>query len=442
MLFAMVVSAMAQGAQVDFSDPKYAPWGEAPESRQQNMLVSTFMKEAIDAKNYDVAAGHFQVLIANCPTASVTIYQRGLLIYKNKIARAKSLSEKKVMVDSLMLVHDLRITHFGDHAKQGRPYILDSKARDLFKYNKNDRDGLREVFHAAIEANGMEADSTLVLLYFQNLCEDYSMDLVMADRVIGEYDRLARHFEGEEHAESRAQFDSLFGASGVASCENLEAIFTKKLAATPDDERVLANAVKLMDRAGCKTPFYAQVAEKFYEVSPTSRAAMALATIFQNDGDFAKASKYLRDALAAETDQEEQELLNARIALIELASNNLSAALAAAKKSLATADGTVRDNGTALFVIAQCYGTSAASCADLPGQIAYLAAYDAMAKAIANFSADEESYRQPAKALLAQFKSYFPTKEECFFNEIEVGSMITVECGLAKGVSAEVRTRD
>ncbi len=438
---ATVVSALAQGSQVDFNNPQFAKWGANAEEREKNMFAATFMREALEAKNYNDAAKYFIQIATSAPGASEAVYARASLLYKAKISRAKSLAEKKQMIDSLMIVHDLRLANFADHATRGAAYILDGKARDYFNFNKNNRDGLREVFAAAIEASGDKIDRELVVLYFQCACEDYSMDLVMADFVLAEYDRLSPLFVGQD-AELVAKFEAAFANSGVANCENLESIFSKKLEATPDDERVLAQAVKLMNKAGCKTPFYTATAEKYYQVSPSSRSAMALAAIFQNNGEYDKASKYLRDALAAETDIEEQEALLARISLIELAAGRMGEALKAARESLATADGTEADNGIALFVIAQCYGASAASCHDFESQIAYLAAYDMMQKALANFSAEEESYKKPAAAMASNYKAYFPTKEECFFNEIETGAPYKVPCGAAAGSMTIIRTRD
>ena len=31
----------------DFSDPRYAPWGDTPEARKDNLFASNFLKEAI-----------------------------------------------------------------------------------------------------------------------------------------------------------------------------------------------------------------------------------------------------------------------------------------------------------------------------------------------------------------------------------------------------------
>lgn len=441
MTFAVVGSAMAQGTSINYNDPRYASWGPDAATREKNMFTATYMREALEAKEYDNASKHFQVLMANCPSASEAVFARAVQLYRAKVSGAKTLPEKRKMIDSLMIVHDLRLKYFSTHATRGKVFIHDSKAKDFFSLNKGDREGLREVFQAAIAAGG--ANPELIYLYFQNLCEDFKMDEVMADEVIAEYGRLSPMFENlpANQADLRTKFDSTFGASGVANCENLENIYKTKLAAEPKNEALFSQAVNLMDRAGCKTPFYTATVEKLYALSPTARAAMALAAIFQNDKQYDKASKYLRDALAVEKDAEEQEALNARIALVELAAGRNSAALAAARASIATPDGTTADNGIALFVIAQIYATSAANCQGFDRNIAYLAAYDAAQRAISNLSADEQDYKAPAQNLAATCRQYFPTTEECFFNEVKAGAQQRVNCGAAAGTTTTIRTR-
>lgn len=52
--------AVAAMAQQDFSDPKYAVWGDTPEARQQNILNSNFLKESCDNKDYNAAAHYLK----------------------------------------------------------------------------------------------------------------------------------------------------------------------------------------------------------------------------------------------------------------------------------------------------------------------------------------------------------------------------------------------
>ena len=240
---AFALFAFAAIAQ-DFSDPKYAAWGESVEDRRQNMLHSSFLKEACDNKSYDQGSFYFKELIDKCPGASMNIYVNGTKLFKSKIARAKSVAEKQSLVDSLLLCYDLRNQYFGNHQKYGSAYILDRKAREVLNYMPSDRAAIREAFRAAIEAGGEGTDPETVVAYFSNLCDDYkNTDEVVADEVIAEYDRLTPFFASNpEAADFKKQFDGAFGMSGVASCENLEKLFRERLAAAPGDEALLAQA--------------------------------------------------------------------------------------------------------------------------------------------------------------------------------------------------------
>ena len=135
------------------------------------------------------------------------------------------------------------------------------------------------------------------MAYFSNLCDDYrNTDEVMPDEIIAEYDLLTPFFEkNPAAAEYKSQFDAAFGLSGAASCENLERLFKGKLAAAPDDEALLSQAVALMSRAKCDGDFYFSIAEKYYQVKPSSETAMFLAQAFQNKKDYAKAKTYLNE---------------------------------------------------------------------------------------------------------------------------------------------------
>ena len=434
---ACALAAFVATAQ-DFSDPKYAIWGDTPEERQQNILNSNFLKESCDNKDYDAAAHYLKELLDKCPKASENTFVRGTTLYKNKINRAKSIAEKNVYVDSLLLLYDLRNEYFGSHPKRGTAYILDRKAREYLTYKPNDRAGIREAFREAIEAGGDNSDPETVVAYFTNLCDDYkNTDEVMPDEIIAEYDRLLPFFEkNPEASEYKSQFDAAFGLSGAASCENLETLFRGKLEAAPEDEALLAQAVSMMSRAKCDGDFYFAIAEKYYQMKPSSETAMFLAQAFQNKGDYAKADTYLNEALAVEQDPAERQKLLVRIALVGLVANNINDAATAARQ----ARDLNPEDGVPYFVLAQCYASSAAACGGFAGQATFWAAYDTMAKAVELLPSDSE-YMEHAKTSLGAFRNRFPSSEECFFNELQDGARYTVTCGTAAGVSTTVRPR-
>lgn len=435
---AVALVSMAAMAQQDFSDPRYARYGDTPEQREQNILRSNFLKEAIQNRNYTAAAGYFQALVADRPKVSVNIYKYGAQIYRARINRAKSVAEKKAMLDSLLIVYDLRVEHFGDAAKEGKAYILDVKARDVLNFNSNDRAAIRNAFREAIEAGGEQTNPETVLVYFSNLCEDYkNTDEVLPEEIIAEYDRLSPFFADPARAEYKEQFDAAFGTSNAANCENLEKLFRAKLEANPDNAEVLAEAVRLMTRAKCDSEFYFEVAEKSYAVSPSADMAIYLAQAFKNKGDYAKASKYLNASLATEEDPAGRQKLLTQIAVVELVANNVSAAAKAAREAMELN----AEDGVPVFVLAQCYSISTANCGDpFARQAAMWVAYDTMSKAVTLLENNPE-YLDTAKQAAANFRAHFPSQEECFMRDLQAGSPYRVECGLASGISTTVRPR-
>ena len=205
------VVAMAQ----DFSDDaKYGKYGATPEERKDNIYLLNFFNEAVGNQDFQTASGYLKQLLDKCPKASENIYAKGATVMKNKIARAKSVAEKKTYIDSLMLLYDLRIENFGDHATRGKAYILDRKARDFLIYNPLDHERVLELFREAIAA---QPDPELVAIYFKQLTDYYKDDGEGSpEEIIAEYDRLSPVFDGAtgQAAEYKDQFDKCFGLSG------------------------------------------------------------------------------------------------------------------------------------------------------------------------------------------------------------------------------------
>ena len=114
-----------------FSDSKFSKWGETPEQRRENYSIGSYFKEALDAKDFNLAAHYFQHLIENCPNATVNTFTRGVTLYRNKVQRARNVEDRRIFIDSLLFVYDQRIQYFGNDADKGRTFILDAKARDM-----------------------------------------------------------------------------------------------------------------------------------------------------------------------------------------------------------------------------------------------------------------------------------------------------------------------
>lgn len=433
------LSAYAQ----DLSDPKYAKWGETLEERKENILNSSYLKEEINNHNFDSASGYLHKLIEKCPAASENIYVNGTKLYKQRINRAQTLAEKNAYVDSLLWLYDVRLENFGTHRTRGKDYILERKAREYLTYKESDREGIRNAFEAAIaaqvEATG-KANPEVLAIYFKNLCDDYSNDVVDAMTVVSAYDGNAKYFEGiaPEQEEFKDQFEKCFAMSGAASCENIEKIFAKKIADAPEDETVIAQAMDLMTRAKCESDFFLSVGEKYYAMKPSSITAMRLAEVFQNRKEYEKANQYLREALAKETNDAEREKLLVRIGILEVTTNDYRNAVEAFRE----AQKINPEDGLIYYFLPQCYVFGAKNCNGFAKDATFWVAYDMLQKAIPLLEGDDyPEFAANAKSLAATYRSAFPTTEECFFNELSEGSTYTVNCGFVSGVPTKVRYR-
>ena len=432
------VSASAQ----DFSDDaKYGIWGATAEERASNIGASNYLKDELDAKNFDAATVYLQQLLNNCPAASQQTFARGVTLYKNKANRARTIDQKKVYIDSILLIYDLRLEYFGNHPKNGKDYILDMKARDMLRYCTTNRpllrDGLKAAVDAALESGRIHLD--IASSYFKYLCEDFEYDdAVTSDMILAEYERLTPIFAevSAEDEQYRDIFETSFGTSGAASCENLETLFSAKLAADPDNQELLAQAVGLMSRAQCTSDFFFATTEKYYTVKPSSETALFLAQGFQGRGENDKALKYLREALAVEASPAAKEPLYVQIALIEIGNQNYSAAAESARELRNINP----ENGYAYFILGQCYASTPCPDDKIGGASVYWAAYDAMAQAV-NLLKDVPEVQKAAQQLMNAYRGAFPMQETCFFAELTAGDRYTILCGFAAGQSTTVRYR-
>jgi tetratricopeptide (TPR) repeat protein len=256
--------------------------------------------------------------------------------------------------------------------------------------------------------------------------------------ILEEYERLSPLFAevSAEDEQYRDMFETSFGTSGAASCENLEALFSQKLANDPDNEALLAQAVALMSRAQCSSDFFFATTEKYYTIKPSSETALFLAQGFKNRGENDKALKYLREALAVEADPAKKEPLYVQIALIEISKHNYSAAVEAARELR----GINPDNGYAYFILGQCYAASTCPDDKIGGTSVYWAAYDAMSQAV-NLLKDEPEVQKAAQQMMSAYRAAFPVQESCFFAELTAGDRYTIICGFAAGQVTTVRYR-
>jgi hypothetical protein len=420
-------------AQSHLEDPRY---GDTPEERTENLKILNFLRDEINNKNYDAAALYLKDIMNNAPSASSNIYIWGATIYKNKAAKTKSDEDKQVYIDSVMLMYDRRAQYYGDDPRRGRDYIKQLKARDYISLSPLDREGVRKLYKEAVDEGGATVSPAFVVEYLQQLVNDFKGYDIEAEVLLEEYQRLSP-LMANAPAEDKNSFDSLFASSGAASCENLEALYTKELAAKPGDVDVLRKAFNLMTATGCESDFYLNVAEQYYALEPSSEVAIRLASGFENRQDYVSALKYLNEMIETETDPIAKANLYVRVAASELGQNHSSAAAQASRQAISLNP----DNGFAHLLLAEAYIAGASGCSGFHANTVFWLAYDELSRARSAFAGDEEQLKS-VEQRMANCRANFPTFEDGFMyvEGYQDGKSYTVDCGWVKGATT-IRSR-
>lgn len=428
-------AAAAKNGVVEEQKPAttYGPeWGEnaTAAEREENVRLFNFFNDAYNNKDYDKALEYMNTLIQNCPKARSSVYANGANIYRNKIARSKSLAEKGANIDALMNLWDLRLAAFSDDKEYGEVYMLKNKAKDYYKYRSEDKQGMLELFRKAIEKDP-EVDATFINQYFTVLVEEYEALNVETDHFMSEYEFMASKMDEVTDPEAKTTFDALLIKSGAADCNNLETIFSERLAKNPDDAAQVEKAFKLMARNNCQSEFFLSVGEKYYALSPSTVTAQLLSRAFEANENYAKALEYLRAAVEIEADPAMKATLCIQISGTELSAGASKEAATWAKKAIEYN----AENGSAYLCLAQAY-VDGATCEGFEKQTVFWLAYDLVAKARALFESNEAQAQQElCTSLMNTYRNYFPKQADCFFRGMQEGDNYNVSCGWVVGAT-------
>ncbi|NJS16714.1 MAG: hypothetical protein HC787_07205 [Nostocaceae cyanobacterium CSU_2_110] len=100
-----------------------------PADRKTSEEKVALLQDAIRDKKYKQALKPFNWIIANAPDLNSSIYVHGAAIYEALANREKVAVKKKIYIDSLLLVYNLRMMHCND-----KENVLWRKASSAFRF--------------------------------------------------------------------------------------------------------------------------------------------------------------------------------------------------------------------------------------------------------------------------------------------------------------------
>ncbi len=431
LLVTVSTSAIAQSY---LENPKYGPDEESRKECAKNLsLYGTFYQQS----NYKDAYKPWQNVIRICPAASINTYIRGVKLLKARYEEVADPAQKKVLVDSLMMIYDLRITHFD---KKGM--VLGQKAEDLFTLAP---DRYEEAFNIAKEAISIEkanSNPSTLFAYVSIAKAMYDNKKLTADQVIELYSQVSDYIDAQVTAnpsddkakQAKDGIDAIFAGMGVANCDNVIALFEPRFKATPEDVNLCKKIRSLMSANRCTShPLYLNASIQIFKGEPNADLALDIARLEYEAKNAREAEKYYNEAINLESVVEKRANIYYELALLTFTElKNLPKAREIALKA-------IEENpnmGKAYKLIGDIYA-SERNCGsnDFEKKTVYWVAVDKYIKA----KQVDPELTDAMDNLISTYSQYYPSKEDIFFYDLKVGDSYTVGCWINERTTVRER---
>ena len=416
-------------------------WPAEPEQKakaeEKISLYTDYQKNGEFAK----AKPHLNWLLVNTPNLNTSIYINGADIY-NKLASAeKDPAKKNILVDSLLLLHDLRIKNCNEEAN-----VTNRKALMAVSYwaNENGKEEfVLKLMDKAFELNGNNVLDATIIPYMQsvkinklklkNLTDEQVLeryDLVMSvlDAKIKVASSQAKNEMVARYRTMKEDVDKILITMIEVNCDFVRKNLGPKFKANPSDIGTAKKIFAFMLQDKCTDdPLWLQAAEEIHKVEKDFGLAKNLGIRYLANENYTKASQYFKEAGELATSNSDKADIFIYLGGIEAKRGSKSAARDIYRQALSSDP----SNKEAYEKIGDLYYGSFSDCAKKENmaedRLVYLAAYDMYQRA-------GESKK------MAMAKDQFPSKEEIFLVNWSVGDNQRVGCWINE--TTTVRTRD
>lgn len=423
-------------------------WGQCkefkwPEDRKKADECIAIWGDAMKQGNYRGATASFQWMLTNAPKWNTKLYIDGVTLY-DKLAEAETdAAKKKILVDSLMMIFDMRVTNCGDEAN-----VLNRKAYASYKYNIKNKEalpGLLALYDKVYEINGGSiTDANLVAymttvkanqVYLKNLTDDqifqrYDKIISTADAKIAQAAKDGKTADVDKLKGYKDAVDGLLIGMVKVDCDFVRKNLAPKFKQNPSDLPLAKKIFKFMLEGKCtEDPLWLEAGEAIYKLSPDKDFGLlkALAVTNMQNGNYDRAEVMLKEAMTLKLNQNDQADVQLYLGAIEAKKKNYSAA----RELFRQASAASQVSKDAFEKIGDLYYNSFDDCAKRANiaedRLVYIAAY--------------EMYQRAGNTqLMARAKAQFPSKEEIFLLNWQAGSAQRVGCWIGENVV--LKTRD
>ena len=406
----------------------------------------SFYKDYFKQKSYNEALPNWREAFKRCPpTANQTMLVDGTTLMRKLISQnSKNPVYREKLVDSLMMIHDIRIANYPKYAVTAR----NNKGLDLANYVQNDPERLYKEYGEIIAGNKTKTKPTILLFYFDSAVELYKNGSLDEEEIIGVYEgcmELLSKMDPKDAADKemvddmKLKIEELFATNNIADCDKLIELYTPKFEADPQNIELAEKIVRFMSAAdGCTdNALFISAATSIHKSNPTHASAYTLYKLNASTGKSAEAVKYLQEAIDREDSDAAQDAeYYYELAVYNFKCGNNLAAEQAAKKVIPLAT-TSEIKGKTYMLIGTIWGGVRCDGNDIAKRAPYWVAVDYFERAKA---ADPELAAEANKRI-NEYKKYYPLTADAFMFGVNDGETYQVSCGGFKA-NTTVRTQN
>lgn len=426
-----------------FAQCKTPEW---PTDRAKAEECLAIYGDAFKAGDMKTAKSPLLWLLNNAPKVNRQIYIDAADLYDKAATAEKDPAKKQVLIDSMLLMYDLRIASCGEEAS-----VLNRKVNASFKHNYKNKEKLPlllQDFDKVFEMNGNNVSDASLTTYMNlvDLNSKYVKNLT-CEQVLQRYDKLIviidaktkvameknKPADVEKLKGYKSQIDdTMIKTVTDLKCANCDFV-KKNMEPKFNQNKTLDMAKKMfvfMTADKCTDdPLWLQLADYMIDNDPATDFSIIKNAAIKHlaNGNTTRGEELIKKAEPLAKEPKDKSAIYEIQGGLAVKEGNKPAARDFFLKSNA-ADPTNLD---ALSKVAQLYMNSFDDCKKLKSKaedrLIYLAAFDMYARAKDN-------------AGMARAKAQFPGKEEIFELNWKAGDVKPVECWI--GGSVSIRTRD
>ncbi|UII21884.1 hypothetical protein [Fulvivirga ligni] len=402
-------------------------WPEDKATAEEKNVLYT---DALRNDNFKGARKPHAWLLQNAPKLNTSIYINGEKIYKGLVEATPEGDAQDVLIDSLMIIYDLRMTNCGEEAD-----VTARKAYSFYRYNIKKKDKLEEVmtlFDKAYELNGNDIPYYMHVPYMSAVVYNKKyLDNLNDMQILERYDKIMEVVDyqisqGGKYKDKledyKGKIDGLLVSIIDVDCDFVRKNLAPKFEANPTDLKLAKKIFAFMLNGKCTDdPLWLQAGMVIQEKEPNFGLAKNLGIKFK-DSDKAKAEKYFNMALTLTEDPADKADMYIQLGSIK----GGGAAMEMYQKALSV-DPNNKDAYNAMgYAIYQSFNSCKQEKDPVVDRGVFLLAYDFFSQA-------------GNSKMMQSTKEQFPSTEEIFTFNHKKGESLSVGCW---GRSTTIRSRD